>query len=176
MRESFARLGFERGVEFVPGFFEETLAGIAARRWAVVRLDADTYESTRAALDALYPGLAAGGYLVIDDYGSFDGCRRAVDEFRAEHGIADPLERIDFTGARWRRTDATPLTPPVTGGSPARASPRAVARRADTHVATARELELARERDALRARLAAVEADVGLRSWLRRRFGPGARG
>src|SRR3954471_1192640 len=102
VRESFARLGLDRGVELVPGFFEATLARFAGHRWAIVRLDADSYEATRYALDCLYPGLAVGGYLVIDDYGSFDGCRRAVDEFRAAHGIGEPIEAIDHTGARWR--------------------------------------------------------------------------
>ena len=104
VRESFSRLGCEQGVEFVPGFFEETLAGLAGRRWAIVRLDADTYEPTREALATLYPSLAAGGYLIVDDYGSFDGCRRAVDEFRDARGIAEPLEWVDSTCVRWRRS------------------------------------------------------------------------
>jgi O-methyltransferase len=170
VRESFARFGLERGVEFVPGFFEETLAALAGRRWAIVRLDADTYESTRTALEALYPGLATGGYLILDDYGSFEGCRRAVEEFRARHGIAEPIEHIDFTGARWRRVDDTPGPPlPVDAGYE-RPTPRPVARARDPHVPTAHELELVRERDALRARLAAAEAAIGLRPWLRRRL------
>src|SRR4051794_5906912 len=97
VQAAFARLGLTRGVEFVPGFFEQTLAGLAGRDWAVIRLDADTYEATRLALRTLYPGLAAGGFVVIDDYGSWPDCARAVDEFRAEHGVDDPLEQIDFT-------------------------------------------------------------------------------
>jgi O-methyltransferase len=174
VRESFARLGLERGVEFLAGFFEETLAGLAGRRWSLVRIDADTYEPARAALDALYPGLALGGYVVLDDYGSFEGSRRAVDEFREEHGIAEPIERIDFTGARWRREDASPIAPPrARGPAPA---PRPVERSGTAHVPTATELELARERDVLQERLAAAEARIGLRPWLRRRLRrPGAR-
>jgi O-methyltransferase len=169
VRESFARLGLDRGVEFVPGFFEETLAALAGRQWALVRLDADAYEPTRAALEALYPGLATGGYLVVDDYGSFEACRDAVDEFRREHGIDEPLERIDFTGARWRRASAAPIAPPRAPAPPARA-PRAVARPRYTHVPTSEELQLARERDALRARAEAAEAEIGLRPWLRRKL------
>jgi O-methyltransferase len=171
VRDSFARFGLERGVEFLPGFFEGTLAALAGRRWAIVRLDADTYESTRTGLEALYPGLARGGYLVLDDYGSFEGCRRAVEEFRERHGIADPLERIDFTGARWRRTDEAPIEPPAGNAAHGGRAPRPVARRRDPHVPTAREVELARERDELRSRLATAEAAVGLRPWLRRRLG-----
>jgi O-methyltransferase len=168
VRESFARLGLERGVEFLPGFFEQSLAGLSGRTWSLIRIDADTYEPTRAALDALYPGLAAGGYVVLDDYGSFEGSRRAVDEFRAEHGIAEPIERIDFTGARWRREDASPIEPRA-ASAPAPA-PRPVERAGRAHIPTAAELELARERDALRARLAAAESEIGLRPWLRRRL------
>jgi O-methyltransferase len=162
VRESFARLGCERRVEFVPGFFEETLSTLADRRWATVRLDGDTYEATRHALGFLYPGLATGGYLVIDDYGSFEGCRRAVDEFRREHGISEPIERIDHTGARWRRTDDAPIAP-----APAGAAAPASRRRSTSRVPTARERELEHELAALRERLAAAEARVGLRGWLR---------
>ena len=166
VRESFARLGLDTGVELVPGFFEESLGDLRGRSWSLLRIDADTYEPTRAALDALYPDLAPGGYVVLDDYGSFEGCRRAVDEFRAEHGIAEPIEQIDFTGARWRRADAAPIT---VRPREARA-PRAVQRTPAAHIPTAAELELARDRDALRERLAAAEAQIGLRPWLRRRL------
>jgi macrocin-O-methyltransferase TylF-like protien len=168
VRESFARLGLDAGVEFVSGFFEESLAGLSGRPWSLLRIDADTYEPTRAALDALYPGLAPGGYVVLDDYGSFEGCRRAVDEFRAEHSIAEPIEPIDFTGARWRCEDAAPIAVKPRGGGTT--APRPMERARSTHIPTAAELELARERDALRERLAAAEAQIGLRPWLRRRL------
>jgi O-methyltransferase len=153
VRESFARLGLEHGVRFVPGFFEETMPREAGRRWALVRLDADTYDATRAALDALYPGLAVGGYLIVDDYGVMDRaeCRRAVDEFRAEHGIAEPLEEVDWTCVRWRRTDGAPLDiAPSPRPAPARAE--AMPRARAPHVPTGRELELEREVEALRSR------------------------
>jgi O-methyltransferase len=152
VREAFERLGLARGVEFLPGFFEETLAGLAGRAWALVRLDADTYDATRLALRTLYPGLAPGGFLVIDDYGSWEDCRRAVDEFRAEHGITEPLEQIDFTGWRWHRVSDAPLdidpepAPPVPQGRPPSGS--------ELQVPTAAELELRREVAELRAQLA----------------------
>jgi O-methyltransferase len=168
VRESFARLGLDRGVELVPGFFEETLARFTGHPWAIVRLDADSYEATRFALDCLYPGLAVGGYLVIDDYGSFDGCRQAVDEFRAAHGISEPIEAIDHTGARWRReSDALVETAPAAPAAP----PRAVDRPRAVHVPTVRELELSAQVTTLQERLHAAEAQIGLRPWLRRRLG-----
>ena len=178
VREGFARLGCARGVRFVPGFFEDSLRALAGERWAIVRLDADSYEATREALRCLYPGLAVGGYLIVDDYGSFEGCRRAVDEFRGEHGVAEPIEKVDSTCVRWRRERSEPLatqrgaTPgPTTAerGAPARPLVSEAARR-PTHVPTAREVGLAAEVDSLRARLAAAEAQIGLRAWLRRRL------
>jgi len=104
VREAFARLGCDQGVEFVPGFFDDSLPALAGRRWAIVRLDADSHDATRQALRCLYDGLEPGGYLIVDDYGSFDGCRRAVDEFRDARGIAEPLEWVDSTCVRWRRS------------------------------------------------------------------------
>jgi hypothetical protein len=155
-------------VQFVPGYFEQTLAGLAGHRWAIVRLDADSYEATRLALECLYPGLGTGGYLIVDDYGSFDACRRAVDDFRAEHGIAEPITAIDHTGARWRRESATPIE--VSPPSPA-APPGAPKRPRQAHVPTGRELELAAQIEELRARLDAAQAQIGLRAWVRRRLG-----
>jgi O-methyltransferase len=159
VRESFRRLGCETGVEFVPGYFDQTLRTLRGHSWAIVRLDADTYEATREALACLYPGLATGGYLIVDDYGSFEGCRRAVDEFRAEHGITEPIERVDFTCSRWRRTSGAPIDP-----APPRASAPSGSRARpprDVHVPTARELELENELAELRARLHAAEAALG---------------
>ena len=102
----FERFGVAGGVEFVPGFFEQTMAGLAGRSWAMIRLDADGYGATRLALDTLYGGLARGGFVIVDDYFTpgLDVCRDAVDGFRADHGIEDPITRIDWTGARWRKT------------------------------------------------------------------------
>jgi len=48
---------------------------------SVLRIDVDWYEPTLAALENLYPLLVQGGVLLIDDYGHWEGCRKAVDEF-----------------------------------------------------------------------------------------------
>lgn len=168
VRDSFARFGCERGVEFVAGFFEQTLPRLTDRRWALIRLDADTYEPTREALRCLYPNLSVGGYLIVDDYGSFEGARRAVDEFRRRHELEDPLEHIDSTCVRWRRESRRPI--PIVDRQASAPAASAARGRVDAHVPTAREVELTRELAAVRERLAEVEAAVGLRPWLRRRF------
>ena len=139
----------ERGVRFLPGLLRRDAARPrrpalgdrpARRRHLRGRRGSRSSACTR--------GLTPGGYLIIDDYGSFPGCRRAVDEFRAR--------------ARDRRADREGrLRPASAGGARAtrrsrRARPagagrrrgRRAAPRAAAHVPTARELELARERDA----------------------------
>jgi O-methyltransferase len=126
----FERFGLRERVRFVPGFFEDTMGGLAGRRWALIRLDADGYNATRLALDTLYGGLARGGYVVIDDYFTpgLDICRDAVDGFRAEHHIEDEIVRVDWTGARWRKSaepepEPTLAPPPASEGRPRRPWP-----------------------------------------------------
>jgi O-methyltransferase len=90
-------------VEFVKGWFNESLPQAPVKELALLRLDGDLYESTRDALVNLYHKVVPGGFVIIDDYGDFKPCRTAVDEFRAQHGIAEPIEWIDWTGVCWRK-------------------------------------------------------------------------
>jgi O-methyltransferase len=90
-------------VVFLEGWFRDTLPTCNVESLAVLRLDGDMYESTYTALEALYPKLSVGGYLIVDDYGAIENCRRAVHDFREAHGIEEHMERIDWTGVYWRR-------------------------------------------------------------------------
>jgi O-methyltransferase len=161
----FARFGCEHGVELVEGFFDETLPGLRGHGWAVVRLDGDTYEATWVALDSLYPGLSVGGYLIVDDYGLIKECQRAVDDFRREHEIAEPLEEIDSDGVRWRRErppDPRAESVHVTPRRVSRPTPvHAFGRATPAHIPTERELELERELGELRERLAITGGEPG---------------
>jgi hypothetical protein len=158
VRDNFARFGLERGVRFVPGFFKDTLPELTDGRWALVRLDGDTYEATKVALECLYPGLAPGGYLIVDDY-AVEECRRAVHEYREEHGISEPIEEIDWTCVRWRAGDEAGPTTAAAGDAeapeaveiPAAPSPR---------VPSVREVELTFENEGLRERLEHAEAEI----------------
>jgi len=113
----FERLGLDHDLEFVKGFFSDTMPQLTGRTWALIRLDGDMYESTWVTLESLYPGLARGGYLIVDDYGAVEQCKQAVDDFREAHGITAPLEEIDWTCVRWRRDDDPQLG---SGGEPQR--------------------------------------------------------
>jgi hypothetical protein len=85
-------------VHLVEGLVEQTLPTRAPDRIAILRLDTDFYASTRHELAMLWPLLAPGGILIVDDYGHFEGARRAVDEFLADVAPRPFLHRIDYTG------------------------------------------------------------------------------
>jgi hypothetical protein len=90
-------------VQFLKGWFSETLPKAPLERLAVVRLDGDMYESTMDALTALYPKLSVGGYLIVDDYNAVRACKQAANEYRDAHRIVEPIVPIDWTGVYWRR-------------------------------------------------------------------------
>jgi O-methyltransferase len=85
-------------VHLVEGRVEETLPGAAPAEIALLRLDTDWYESTKHELEHLYPRLSTGGVLILDDYGHYEGARRAVDEYFEAAGGRPLLSRIDYTG------------------------------------------------------------------------------
>ncbi|KAA0146705.1 hypothetical protein FNF29_07886 [Cafeteria roenbergensis] len=119
VRSHFARLGLlDDNVVFLRGFFSASLDS-SKRMWpdghpalravAVLRLDGDTYESTWTALEGAYERLSPRGFCIVDDYGSFPGCKRAVDQFRKERGITAPFEQIDAHAVQWRKGDEEPF-------------------------------------------------------------------
>ena len=100
---NFARFGLlDDQVEFVEGWFRDTLPALRGHQWAVVRLDGDLYESTTDALENLYDGLASGGWLIVDDY-EIAACRKAVTDFRTARGITEPIVEIDANGVCWQK-------------------------------------------------------------------------
>ena len=82
-------------LHFVQGKVEDTIPNTAPRRIAILRLDTDWYESTYHNLLHLYPRLAIGGVLILDDYGAWEGAREATDQYFREIGKSLFLGRID---------------------------------------------------------------------------------
>lgn len=78
----------------LPGWFNETLPRAGVQQIAFLRLDGDVYSSTMQALNALYDKVSPGGLVYIDDYGTYIGCRNAVNEFRRTRGLNVPLVKI----------------------------------------------------------------------------------
>jgi O-methyltransferase len=87
----------EERLHLVRGRVEDTVPRRAPEQLALLRLDTDWYASTRHELEHLYPRLSPGGVLIVDDYGHWEGARRAVDEYFATQ--AEPLlfTRVDYT-------------------------------------------------------------------------------
>jgi O-methyltransferase len=105
VRHNFERYGLlDDQVQFIVGWFRDTLKDAPIKDLAVMRLDGDLYESTIQALEPLYPKLSAGGYCIIDDYGVIGSCKDAVTDYRRDHGISDEIIDIDGAGCFWRKS------------------------------------------------------------------------
>lgn len=85
-------------VSFVVGKVEDTIPQTLPEKIAILRLDTDWYASTKHELEHLFPNLIDGGVLIIDDYGHWDGCRKAVDEYFTGSPYSPLLFRIDYSG------------------------------------------------------------------------------
>lgn len=83
---------------FIKGKVEETIPGSIPDRIALLRLDTDWYESTKHEMEHLYPLLSSKGVLIIDDYGHWEGARKAIDEYINQKRLTLLLNRIDYTG------------------------------------------------------------------------------
>lgn len=98
VRQFFDQLGIphDRSV-FHVGWFQNTVP-VAAKTIAsiaILRIDGDWYDSTRVCLENLYDLVSPRGVVIIDDYGAFSGCKRAVDEFLAERGMSPKITHVD---------------------------------------------------------------------------------
>lgn len=82
------------------GWFQDTLPVASGEIGpvALLRVDGDWYESTKVALQYLYPLVTSEGLVVFDDYGTFAGCRQACDEYLASHQPDAYLHYIDYAG------------------------------------------------------------------------------
>lgn len=106
VRHNFERYGLlDDRVEFLVGWFKDTLPGAPIDTLSLMRLDGDMYESTIQAIEVLYPKLSPGGFCIIDDFGSHASqAGQAVHDYRAQHGITDEIVAIDDFGAYWRKS------------------------------------------------------------------------
>jgi O-methyltransferase len=105
LRQGFAALAPATRYEVRRGWFEDTLPAAAAEieQVAILHCDGDWYDSVRLTLECFYAKVSPGGYIVIDDYGTWPGAQRATDEFRARVHDDARLVRIDHTGRYWRK-------------------------------------------------------------------------
>ncbi len=103
VQANFAKFGLlDDQVEFLPGWFSETLPDAPIDRLAILRLDADMYHSTMDTLTSLYHKVSKGGYVIVDDYYSWPANQQAVSDFLKERSLKPEVRRIDWTGAYWQ--------------------------------------------------------------------------
>src|SRR5262249_10159363 len=85
-------------LHFIRGRVEDTIPTQVPPQIALLRLDTDWYESTRHELEHLYPLLSHGGVIIIDDYGHWQGAKKATDEFFNAMRTPILFNRLDYTG------------------------------------------------------------------------------
>ena len=99
VQNNLRRTGYpENQITYIEGKVEDTIPETVPNELSLLRLDTDWYDSTLHELIHLFPRLRKGGILILDDYGHWQGARRAADEYFKSKGIFPFLSRIDYTG------------------------------------------------------------------------------
>lgn len=89
VEEVFRKIGYPKDkLRIVPGWFNETLMHEPVKDIVLLHIDADWYESVKAVLQAFYQRVVPGGFVVLDDYGLWPGCRQALIDYFAEQNIS----------------------------------------------------------------------------------------
>jgi hypothetical protein len=103
VKSNFERFGLlDDQVRFLKGWFCDTMPSAPIERLAILRLDGDLYTSTMDVLRNLYHRVSPGGYVIVDDYYSWESCRQAVSDFLRDTGIEPRIQQIDKGGAFWK--------------------------------------------------------------------------
>lgn len=94
-------------IQIKKGWFEDTIPKNKEKvgKIALLHLDCDWYESVKFCLNQLYDNVVAGGFIIIDDYGSWKGCKKAVDEFIKKIEKKIEIIKIDYTGIFFQKID-----------------------------------------------------------------------
>jgi hypothetical protein len=105
VQQNIARFGLlDDRIAFVEGFFADTLKTLAGERFALIRLDSDSYDSVEESLVHLYPLLSYGGVIIIDDW-HLVGCKAAVLNYRSRHNIGEEI-KVQKGNAYWVKRDS----------------------------------------------------------------------
>ncbi len=94
----FRTLLIKDDVHFVKGLFQQTLPTTDIEWIALLHIDGDWFESVKVCLENLYDKVAPGGIIQFDDYGYWQGAKKAVDQFFANRGIDASLQSLDYSG------------------------------------------------------------------------------
>ncbi len=104
VREVLARVSVPMDrVQIVKGWFQDTFPTVQIPQIALLHCDADWFDSVKLTLERFYGSVSAGGFVVFDDYGFWEGCRKAVDQFMATLPDSPRLEVIDTRAVYFRK-------------------------------------------------------------------------
>jgi O-methyltransferase len=105
VREVFEKIGYpSEKLKIVPGWFDETLIREPIKDIVILHIDADWYGSVKTVLEILYNRVVPGGFVVLDDYGLWPGCGRAVLDYFSENHISEMiLRKIGRQGAYFQK-------------------------------------------------------------------------
>ncbi|MDT9200120.1 class I SAM-dependent methyltransferase [Limnospira fusiformis KN01] len=112
-REICSKLGVGNLVQTVKGYFQDTLPIMRNRvgMLALLHMDGDWYESTKAILHNLYDRVSDNGFIQVDDYGHWEGCRQAFHEFESDRQLKFNINPIDGTGVWFQCPNKYPVNP-----------------------------------------------------------------
>ncbi len=100
----FSRLGILPNTRLVKGLFNDTLPEAEVENIALLHIDSDWYDSIMVCLECLYDSISIGGIIQFDDYGYWEGARKAVHDFMNRYDLNDPMIVIDYEGRQWIKT------------------------------------------------------------------------
>ena len=104
VKNNFEKYGLlDNQVEFIKGWFKDTLKNPPIDKLAILRLDGDLYESTIQSLEYLYDKLSVGGYVIVDDYNVVEACKHATHDFLSARKITPTIVEIDEIGVYWEK-------------------------------------------------------------------------
>lgn len=90
-------------VMFRKGLYKNTVHACPPGKIAILHLDCDWYDSVTDCLRAFYPRVSEGGFVVLDDFGYFEGCREAFYDYCRDFNLRPLLERCGYTQAWWQK-------------------------------------------------------------------------
>jgi hypothetical protein len=106
-----SELGYGEATTIIhKGWFRDTLPVSDTGPIAILRLDGDWYESTKLCLEHLYDAVVPGGFVIIDDYGTYEGCQKAVDEFLDQRAEPVFLNFVTADVRYWIKLGKAPQT------------------------------------------------------------------
>ena len=105
VKNNFEKFSLTDYAIFVKGDVSQTLtnqSNLPSNGISLLRLDTDFYDSTKIELQILYPILSVKGVCLLDDYGSWKGQKKAVDEYFSQTSFVNrnPLLSVTDEGGR----------------------------------------------------------------------------